>query len=180
MASHSVPLAGLTVYQSWRDAPLGALVAYATPIFFSQPGQSSVAREGVKIALRAESSHGFQQFLVVLEPEPYLASLAVDRARTAIFGAIEAPDAPAVDLAASYELRIEPAPVSTNPHADPDPLTVIQIQGEKPQTLLFAGTVGRSSRYLVLDGDQKGRLLEGPTQAGAAVGKLLVAPRPRQ
>jgi hypothetical protein len=174
----SVPLSDVKVYRDWKDAPPGTIVAYASPILVTVASQQPAAREGPKIAICVKSSADSQQFLLILTPEPtVLASQANDHTHTSIFGAVVASDGPALDVTSHYDLRIQPAPIAADLYEDPPLLTIIQTLDENPQTLLFAGNVGRSTRYLVLEGPEKGTLKERPSQRAQILGKLLIVPK---
>ena len=122
----SIPLRNLDLYADWKDAPLGALLSYASPIFVTAPGQQPGIFEGQKLAIRAGSSHGGQQFLVVVEPEPILAAQGNERLQVQVFGAVEAANGPAVGVSNQYELCVEAAPIEMQLYENPAPLTVIR------------------------------------------------------
>lgn len=171
----SVAISNLKLYPNWQDAPLGAILAYGSSIFITVPNQQPTQLEGPKIGVRASSFQGLQRFLVILEPEPMLAAEMSDQRQPVVFGAVEALHGPAVDISSECELRVEPAPYAAQIYEDPKPLTVIQTMGDKPIILAFVGNIGRSARYLVLDGEARGKLVERPAQQVFVVGTLVLA-----
>ena len=169
----SVPLNGLALYSDWAEAPLGAVLSYAGPVFLTPPGgQGGNLYEGPKIAIRAASSAGLQDFLVIVQPHPTLAARVSNPAQGLAFGSVEAQPGPAVDVTSHYDLHIAPAPVAMHLHNHPEELTVIRTRDNDPTIMVAAGKIGRRFRYMILVGQNIGKLVEPPMGMADVIGKL--------